>query len=93
MAATTTTAGYTARSASTDRSTGVRRFTETKAGYKTTEFMVAVVFAVACIVAAYASKTDAFTTTEGWRFASFAIAAYLISRGLAKIGVREPSND
>ncbi len=34
-----------------------------------------------------------FTETKagnGWRFASFAVAAYVISRGLAKLGVREP---
>ena len=48
------------------------------------------IFAVGVIVAAYASNSDALSREDGWRFASFVAAAYIISRGLAKLGTREP---
>ncbi|HEX2577505.1 MAG TPA: hypothetical protein VHK88_14225 [Aquihabitans sp.] len=73
--------------------TGIRRFTETKAGPKTTEFMLALLFAVAAVVAAYLNNSDSLSRDDGWRYASIAIAAYVISRGLAKLGVREPYTD
>lgn len=74
-------------------STGVRTFTETKAGPKTSEFILTVVFALAAIVAAYASGDDTYQRQDGWRYAALVVAAYIVSRGLAKLGVREPYTD
>src|SRR3954466_9446562 len=71
----------------------VRSFTETKLGYKTSEFLMMLIFVVGVLVAAYASSADALSREDGWRFASFVAAAYIISRGLAKLGVREPYRD
>lgn len=73
--------------------TEVRRFTETKAGQKTTEFMLTVVFIVAVLVATYATNEDNLGRDDGWRFAAIVAAAYIVSRGLAKLGVREPYSD
>ena len=68
----------------------VRSFTETKLGYKTSEFLMMLIFVVGVIIAAYASSSDALSREDGWRFASFVAAAYIVSRGLAKLGTREP---
>ena len=74
-----------------DRRT-VRSFTETKLGFKTSEFLMMLIFVVGVLVAAYASSADALSREDGWRFASFVAAAYIVSRGLAKLGTREPYN-
>ena len=41
-------------------------------------------------MATYADGDDTLTQNDGWRYAAFIAAAYIISRGLAKLGVREP---
>jgi hypothetical protein len=69
-----------------------RTFTETKAGFKTTEFLFTIAAVVALIVATYVADAD-LGADEGWRYASWIVAAYLISRGLAKLGTREPYTD
>jgi hypothetical protein len=89
---TTTTPGSygTATPDRTDARRTVRTFTETKLGFKTSEFLMMLIFVVGVIVAAYASNADALSREDGWRFASFVAAAYIVSRGLAKLGTREP---
>jgi hypothetical protein len=77
----------------TDTRRAHRTFTETELGFKTSEFYMMLIFAVAVIIAAYVSSADALSREDGWRFASFAVVAYIISRGLAKLGVREPYKD
>jgi hypothetical protein len=70
--------------------TGVRRtFTETKAGVKTTEFYVMLVFVAGVLLATYADQ-DTLARRDGWFFAALAVGAYIISRGLSKLGSREP---
>lgn len=66
-----------------------RTYTETKAGFKTTEFMLAIAAIVALIVAVYVADAD-LDATDGWKYASWVAAAYIVSRGLAKLGTREP---
>jgi hypothetical protein len=68
-------------------------FTETKNGFKTSEFYVMVVFVAGVLFAAYAAGEDALGRDDGWLFASLAVVAYIVSRGLAKLGVREPYED
>jgi hypothetical protein len=67
-----------------------RTFTETKLGFKTSEFLVALAAMVAVLVATYADGDDTLTQNDGWRYAAWIAAAYIVSRGLAKLGVREP---
>ena len=71
-----------------------RLTTETKHSSKTTE-LYAMVLAVAGILIAcwYVGRddaTDAFRAEQAWLYVSIVVGAYLISRGLAKSGSREP---
>ena len=76
----------------TDRPTGRTTFTETKAGFKTTEFLLTLAAIVAILVAVYVGDAD-LDATDGWRYASWVAAACIVSRGLAKLGTREPYTD
>jgi hypothetical protein len=86
---TTRTPGATDGNNSLRRSSARSTFTEAKLGFKTSEFYVTVVFVAAVLLATYADK-DTLTHSDGFRYAAFAVAAYVISRGLSKLGVREP---
>jgi hypothetical protein len=70
-----------------------RTFTETKLGFKTSEFLMAVAAIVAVLIATYSDGDDTLTQNDGWRYAAWIAAAYIVSRGLAKLGVREPYAD
>jgi hypothetical protein len=71
-------------------SNGQRRtFTETKLGFKTTEFMLAIAAIVAILIATYVADAD-LGANEGWKYMSWVAVAYIVSRGLAKLGTREP---
>jgi uncharacterized membrane protein YcjF (UPF0283 family) len=77
----------------------VRRLaTETKQAFKTTEFWAMVVVIVGILVSAAAIKggdngTDEFIARNAWLYVSIVAAGYMISRGLAKSGVRDPYTD
>jgi hypothetical protein len=62
--------------------------TETKASTKTSEFFVYVIAAAAILIASLV--VDGFNATEGWMFFTYLTIGYMISRGLAKAGSREP---
>jgi hypothetical protein len=70
------------------------RHAETKHSSKTTEFyaMVGVIAAIliACWYVGRDSVTDAFPAERGWLYVAIVASAYMISRGLAKSGSREP---
>ena len=68
-----------------------RESTETKSAYKTTELIVYLV-AVAAILTA-GLIVDGFNATETWRYFTYLSIGYMISRGLAKAGSREPYRD
>ena len=73
----------------TDVSRGSRQeSTETKASTKTSEFFVYVIAAAAILIASLV--VDGFNATEGWMFFTYLSIGYIISRGLAKSGSREP---
>ncbi len=65
--------------------------TETKASTKTSEFFVYLAAAAAILIASLV--VDGFNATEGWMFFTFLSIGYMISRGLAKSGSREPYRD
>ncbi|HVL97956.1 MAG TPA: hypothetical protein VM324_01515 [Egibacteraceae bacterium] len=58
-----------------------------RAAIKTTEFWMTVILVVFVLLAAYVDG-DALPRADGWRFATWAVMAYVISRGLAKLGNR-----
>jgi hypothetical protein len=74
----------------TERHTDRHTYTETKLGTKTTEFYVMLVAIAGILVAALRSGDDSFSIEEGFLYATFVAVAYIISRGLAKLGTREP---
>jgi hypothetical protein len=80
-----------ARSRSVDGQRRSRAFvvgeTEARPGIMTTEFWLTILSAAAVVIFAYAS--DTFTTDTGWALFAGIIAAYVLSRGLAKSGSRE----
>jgi hypothetical protein len=83
----------TTRSAATTGTAGNRRrgfvagSTEARPGIMTTEFWLSLLMAVVVIIAGYVS--DAFDVDTAWALGAGLIAAYAISRGLAKAGSRE----
>ena len=70
-----------------------RLTTETKAAFKTTEFIVYVLMVVGVIIAS--AVTDAgddnqsFGAKSAWLYVTLLTIGYMISRGLAKSGSRE----
>jgi hypothetical protein len=61
--------------------------TEARPGIMTTEFWLSIAMATAVIVAGYFS--DALNVDTAWALGAGLIAAYAVSRGLAKAGSRE----
>ena len=68
--------------------TETHKSTETKSAYKSTELIVYVVGAAAILMAGLI--VDGFNATETWRYFTYLTIGYMISRGLAKSGSREP---
>ena len=58
---------------------------ETKPGFRTSEFLSSVIAAIGVLIAA--AVADDFSAEEAWRLVSFLSIGYMISRGLAKLGV------
>ena len=69
------------------------RFTEAKNGFKSTEFFAMLALVVAILVATYVNDDDSSATGTAGCTPAIVAAAYIVSRGLAKLGVREPEND
>ena len=77
--------------------TRIRRGDETKAFYKTTEFIVFIVAAVGVLLASYLVKTsgaheDYFRADQAWLYVVILSVGYMVSRGLAKSGSRHHDN-
>ena len=70
-----------------------RLSTETKAAFKTTEFFAFVAVLIGVLVAAaLIDETDAggFGARQAWLYATILTVGYMVSRGLAKSGSRDP---
>ena len=70
-----------------------RRGDETKAFYKTTEFMVFIVATAGVLLASYLVKAtdgrgDYFLADKAWLYVVILSVGYMVSRGLAKSGSR-----
>jgi hypothetical protein len=79
-----------------DREVRVRRSTETKASFKTTEFiaylaMLAGIFVAGALTKAshYRGHHDVFRAERVWLYATILTVGYLVSRGFAKSGSRD----
>ncbi|MGH9051174.1 MAG: hypothetical protein ACRDY4_15705 [Acidimicrobiia bacterium] len=73
------------------RAAGPRGFvageTEARPGLLTSEFMLTILTAVTLVVAGYIS--DTFPQRLAWMLFAGVIAAYILSRGIAKAGSKE----
>jgi hypothetical protein len=72
-----------------------RLATETKQAFKTTEFWAMVALVVAILIAGNSIESaeggpDVFAADKVWLYITILGSAYMISRGLAKSGSREP---
>ena len=67
-------------------------FTETKNGFKTSEFYVMVLFVAGVLLSGYVDA-DSLARDQGWFIAGIVAAAYVVSRGLAKLATREPREE
>ena len=70
-----------------------RSGTETKAAFKTTEFVVYLVAVVGVLVASALvgssdGRGDVFLADKAWLYVTLLAIGYMVSRGLAKSGVR-----
>ena len=70
-----------------------RGTTETKSSYKTTELIVYVLAVLGVLIAAALVTDASFGADHAWRYVTYLTVGYMISRGLAKAGSREPYND
>jgi hypothetical protein len=67
-----------------------RTFTETKAFYKTSEFMVWVASVIGVLVVTYSDDSGSLSNWHCWLLITVLSAAYMFSRGFAKSATREP---
>ena len=70
---------------------GRRPWSETKPFFMTSEFLAFVLGAAGVLIAAWVA--DNFDAPRAWLYASIIAAAYIVSRGLAKAGTRDPNPD
>jgi hypothetical protein len=77
------------------RSTVARLATETKAAFKTTEFFAFLGVLAGLLIAGAVTKAgddgvDVLAAKQVWLYATILTVGYMVSRGLAKAGSREP---
>ena len=70
-----------------------RESTETKSAYKTTELIVYVLAVLGVLIASFIVQEASFGADHAWRYVTYLTVGYMISRGLAKAGSREPYRD
>jgi hypothetical protein len=66
---------------------GVTRATETRAAYRTTEFLAYLAVVAAVVIAG--AVADGFGARDVWLFVTILTVGYMVSRGLAKSGSYE----
>jgi hypothetical protein len=72
-----------------------RLSTETKSFFKTSEFVAYVVTFIGILIAANSIENadggrDFFTADKAWLYITILTVGYMVSRGIAKAGVRDP---
>ena len=84
------------RNGNTDRAPARRLTTETKASFKTTEFMAYVAIVVGVLIAAaVVDQADAggLGAKQAWLYVTILTVGYMVSRGLAKSGTSQPYDE
>jgi len=64
--------------------------TETKAATKTTELIVYALAVFGVLIASFVVQEASFGADHAWRYVTYLTVGYMISRGLAKSGSRNP---
>jgi hypothetical protein len=79
---------------------GRRLSTETKSAFKTTEFVAYVVVLAGILIAgavtkagSYGQNHDPFRADRVWLYATVLTVGYMVSRGIAKAGSRQPYDE
>ncbi|MGZ4248996.1 MAG: hypothetical protein ACXVUE_11905 [Solirubrobacteraceae bacterium] len=79
---------------------GRRLSTETKSAFKTTEFIAYVVVLAGVLIAgaitkatSYGNGHDPFRADRVWLYVTVLTVGYMISRGIAKAGSRQPYDE
>lgn len=67
------------------------RSTETRKSFRTTEFMAFVVISALIMLSAFTQ--EAFDVDHAWTLVAIITSFYMLSRGIAKAGSREPRYD
>ena len=86
----------TQRNGQADHAPMRRLVTETKASFKTTEFMAFVVVLVGILIAAaVVDEADAggLGAKQAWLYVTILTVGYMVSRGLAKAGTPQPYDE
>jgi hypothetical protein len=78
--------------------TNVRRSTETKAAFKTTEFFAYIAVLAGILIAGLVTKAgdghdDRLQSGQVWLYITLLTLGYMLSRGFAKSGSRDPYTD
>ena len=84
------------RNGQTDQNPVRRLATETKASFKTTEFIAYVAMVIAVLIAAGIvdeANDGGFGARQAWLYVTILTVGYMISRGLAKAGSRQPYDE
>jgi len=96
MAASSAAPTRTNRDHDTERHVPVRKSTETKAAFKTTELMAYVLTVVGVLIAGAVideSNAGGLGGKQVWLYVTILTVGYMVSRGLAKSGSRDPYTD
>jgi hypothetical protein len=84
------------RNGQTDQNPVRSLATETKASFKTTEFIAYVAMVIAVLIAAGIvdeANDGGFGARQAWLYVTILTVGYMISRGLAKAGSRQPYDE
>ena len=86
----------TEHSGRTDQNPVRRLTTETKAAFKTTEFVAFLAMTVGVLIAAAVvdeSNAGGMGAKQAWLYVTILTVGYMVSRGLAKAGSRQPYDE
>ena len=86
----------THRNGHTDHAPVRRLVTETKASFKTSEFMAFVAVLIGILIAAGVvdeSNNGGFGAKQAWLYVTILTVGYMVSRGLAKAGTSQPYDE
>jgi hypothetical protein len=84
------------RNGQTDDRPARRLATETKAAFKTTEFIAFVAMVIGVLIAAAVvdeANAGGLGAKQAWLYVTILTVGYMISRGLAKSGSRQPYDE